>query len=80
MSDRNRFFTPGSPLEGKPVPPDWNSLSLRGKRLALVNAGLAENWLGACRLLGAHGAAVRKYKRSVAEARAKRGGKFSPED
>jgi hypothetical protein len=78
MSDRNRFFTPGSPLEGKRLPPDWHVLTdLNVKRRALVSMGYAQDFESAKRLLGQHSAAVRRYRRSVVEARAKSGGKFS---
>lgn len=80
MSARDRFFTPGSPLEGKVLPPDWSRLDLNAKRRALVAMGYAVDFAGAMRLLGRHSAAVRRHKREVAVAMARGGGKFSPED
>jgi|GEM_PF-3527020 len=81
MSDRNRFFTPDSPLQGRKLPPDWDRLTdLNAKRRALIAMGYAENFSKASNMLAGHSAAVKNHRRDLAEALGRGGGKFSPED
>jgi hypothetical protein len=55
-------------LQGKGVPPNWQGLSLNGKRAALVAAGIAANLGAASSLLGRHVAAVKRSRKEIKEA------------
>jgi hypothetical protein len=72
MSSSHRFLVPGSPLHGREVPQDWARMDLGAKRKALVSYGYAEDYSGACRLMGQHAAAVRRGRRVQAERAANR--------
>ncbi|MFK5920936.1 MAG: hypothetical protein QM496_02050 [Verrucomicrobiota bacterium] len=63
-----KFWTEGSPLEGKAVPPGWRMLSLFGKRAALVSVGYAANLGAAASLLGRHAAAVKRSRIAIKSA------------
>ena len=63
MVSAKRFFTPGSPLEGKAVPRDWFSMDVNGKRQALISYGYARDWNQASAFLSGHANAVRQEKR-----------------
>jgi hypothetical protein len=67
MKEGARFSAPGSPLHGKKIPRDWHFMDARGKALALVSYGYAENFERACRVLGLHAAAVVRRRRERME-------------
>lgn len=71
MTDQKRFTLPGSPLNGKVIPLDWDRMTPTGKRRALVDYGYARSWEAACSLMGKHGAALRTERRARAAARSK---------
>ena len=60
----DRFISPGSPLDGRVVPPDWKSLDATGKRARCVALGWARNFYEAGVLLAKHASAsVSRRKR-----------------
>lgn len=69
MADLKRFFTVGSPLQGRAIPRDWFAMDANGKRKALVDYGYARNWGAACSMLGRHAAAIRSAKAAKKRAR-----------
>lgn len=63
MASARRFFTPGSPLEGKAVPQDWFSMDPNAKRQALMAYGYARDWSQASAFLAGHSSAVRRERK-----------------
>ena len=80
MSDRNRFFTVGSPLQGRVIPYGWFDLDQPAKARCVVANGWAPTYAKALGLLARHNAAVRAQRKAAAAAKARAGWKFSPED
>ena len=58
----SHFEVPGSPLNGRRVPRDWNRLELPGKWKALEICGYAESYVAARKVMGKHAAAVAKLR------------------
>lgn len=59
MSEPEKFYTKGSPLEGHHVPPDWRRMDRAGKWQALLGNGIARTEEEARSLLAKHAAAVK---------------------
>lgn len=72
MSERETFYTEGSPLKGHHVPPDWRKLDRPAKWKALLDNGIARTEEQARSLLAKHAAAVAKLRR----ASTKKGGRY----
>lgn len=72
MSDGKRFSAPGSPLHGRRIPMDWARMDTNAKRRALVSYGYAQDFQRACRVMGLHGAAVKRRRRERKEYAASR--------
>ena len=63
MKKGNHFNVPGSPLNGKTVPTDWNKLTVPGKKRALIKCGYFENWTTASKAFSKHVGAALKNRR-----------------
>ena len=55
----DRWNVPGSPLDGKKVPQDWNLLEFPAKKQALVHYGYAKSFSHAAKVMACHSGAVR---------------------
>lgn len=71
MGSGGRWMVPGSPLDGRRVPMDWNSMDSRGQRSALVSYGYARSFEEACRVMGRHAAATMRARREREDRAAK---------
>lgn len=60
MKNHNRFAVPGSPLNGRAVPPDWKDLDHGGKKARCVLLGWARDLYEAGVLLAKHAGAAAK--------------------
>jgi hypothetical protein len=72
MSDREKFYTEGSPLKGHHVPPDWKDLDRPARWDALVSNGIARTMEEARSMLARHAAAIGKLRRQ----KVKKGGRY----